>query len=372
LVQSVVYFCDSDGFGGAEQALLILLAGLDRDCWHPVLVHHPEPGIGALLEGAQQLDVELCCVPRMEGKSGLGKMPAFVRQLRARRASIFHAHLAWPLACELGLASAVLARVPAIVATEQLFIDLDWSRSHRLQHRLVALGVDRYIPVSHHVAQRLRETFHVPVHKLQVVHNAIAPDRFDRPPNPALRTALTDGTERPIILTVARLEVQKGLAYLLEAATLVPEAVVALVGDGSDRTNLETQARALGIAGRVRFLGYRADVPDLLASCNVFVLPSLYEGLPLAVLEAMAACKPVIATAIGGTDEAVRHGETGLLVPPADPTALAAAIRTVLADPELARRLGSAGRARVHREFCAERMVQQVTRIYDEILGRRG
>ena len=117
--------------------------------------------------------------------------------------------------------------------------------------------------------------------------------------------------DRPIVLTVARLDPQKGHRYLLAAATEVPEAVFALVGEGGERAALENQARTLGVAERVRFLGHRDDVPELLAACDLFVLPSLYEGLPLSVLEAMAAAKPVVATAIDGTTEAVVHEVTG-------------------------------------------------------------
>jgi glycosyltransferase involved in cell wall biosynthesis len=143
-----------------------------------------------------------------------------------------------------------------------------------------------------------------------------------------------------------------------------------LVGEGRERPGLEAQARALGVAERVRFLGHRDDVPELLAACDVFVLPSRYEGLPLSVLEAMAAAKPVVATAIEGTDEVVLHGETGLLVPPAAPSALAQGIRAVLADRALAARMGQAGRARVCREFSTNRMIDEVTGVYDELLDR--
>ena len=126
------------------------------------------------------------------------------------------------------------------------------------------------------------------------------------------------------------------------------------------------------MADRVHFLGFRSDVPDLLAACDIFVLPSLCEGLPLAILEAMAAWKPVVATAISGTDETVVHGVTGLLVPPADPAALAGAIQSLLADPEASRRLGLAGRARVAREFLVETMVARVEAVYQELLGPHG
>jgi glycosyltransferase involved in cell wall biosynthesis len=171
-----------------------------------------------------------------------------------------------------------------------------------------------------------------------------------------------------MVLTVARLEEQKGLEHLVEAAALIPDVVFVIAGEGSRRAPLEARAQALGVHDRLVFLGYRQDVPDLLACCTVFVLPSLFEGLPLAVLEAMGAGRPVVATRIGGTDEIITDGYTGLLVPPRDSVALARAIRRVLSDTDLARRLGKAGQRRALYEFSAERMAAQVTHIYDELL----
>jgi glycosyltransferase involved in cell wall biosynthesis len=127
----------------------------------------------------------------------------------------------------------------------------------------------------------------------------------------------------------------------------------------------------LGLAERVRFLGHREDVPALLRSCDIFVLPSLFEGLPVAVLEAMGAGKPVVATAISGTDEAVVHGETGFLVAAGDPVGLAEAIRRLLADPSLALRFGMAGRARVERQFSSETMADRVSEMYGQLLAGR-
>ena len=372
MTRTVVHFTDSAAFGGAEQALLHVLAGLDRRRWRPVLFHHPEPGLAPLLEEARRLDVELRAVPLMPlGSRGAARAPQFIRALQAARPAVFHAHLTWPLACKHGLTAAILARVPAIVATEQLFVEAAYSRTTRIQQRLIAKGVHCYIAVSREVARRLRQAFRMPEHKIKVVHNAIPLDSFDRPANSALRAILAGPAERPIVLTTARLDRQKGLCYLLKAAALVPEALFVLAGDGPERASLEAQAHQLGMDDRIVFLGYRQDISDLLASCDLFVLPSLFEGLPLAVLEAMAAGKPVIATAIGGTDEAVVPGETGLLVPPADPGALAEAIRALLSDPARAQRLAARGKDRAHREFSAATMVQRITHIYDEALGLR-
>ena len=176
--------------------------------------------------------------------------------------------------------------------------------------------------------------------------------------------------DRPMILTVARLDKQKGLPTLLEAAAQVPEAVFVLVGEGPERAALEAQCRELGLEERVIFAGFRQDIPAWLGHCNLFVLPSLYEGVPLSLLEAMAAGKPVIASAIPGNDEAVTHAETGWLVPPGDATALARAIRLLLADQVLAQRLAFAGQARARREFSSEAMMQQVEQVYTELLEK--
>ena len=366
--QTVVYFTDSPAFGGSEQAILILLAGLDRQRWNPVLIHHAEPGLAPLVAGARQLGVRTWAAPRMRGRHGSLYVPGFVRALRALRPAVFHAHLVQPLACTYPRLSAILARIPAIVATEHLFVGLPWPRSVRLE-QVLARWIDRYIAVSHDVARHLRAALGFPPHKLQVVHNGIPLPPSPPAPDSTLRAGLQGGTERPIVLTVARLHPQKGLNYLLEAATQIPEAMFALAGDGPERAALEAQVAALGLGERVAFLGHRTDIPALLASCDLFVLPSLFEGLPLSVLEAMAAGKPVIATAVGGTAEAVSHGKTGLLVPAGDAGALAAAIRILLSNPPLATHLGQAGLASAQREFSAATMVQRVTAIYDDILG---
>lgn len=370
--RTILHYTDSADFGGAEQALLHLLAGLDRRRWRSLLVYHPAPGLAPLLEGARRLGVPVLPAPPLPlGRTGARRIPGFVGRIRGIKPDVFHAHLTWPLACKYGLLSAILARVPVIVATLQLFVDLPYDRSTRLQQRLIARGIGRYIAVSRESAARLRDAFRLPAGKIEVIHNAVPTRPFARAADPELHATQGRGGP-PVVLTVARLDAQKGLPYLLEAATLVPEAAFVIAGDGPERARLEALARDLGLGDRLVFLGRRGDIPALLASCDLFVLPSLYEGLPLAVLEAMAAGKPVVATAIGGTDEAVAHGETGWLVPPGDPAALAGAIRALLADPPLARRLAKAGNARLRREFSAETMVARVEALYDALGGWRG
>jgi glycosyltransferase involved in cell wall biosynthesis len=370
MVRTVIHFTDSKDFGGTEQTLWHLLAGLDRQRWRPVLFHHAGPGLGPLLAKARTLNVELRTVPRIETARDLGRLPQFIRALRAERPAIFHAHLTWPLSCKYGLIAALLAQVPAVIATAQLYLEPPRKLSVRAQLRFITAGIDRYLAVSHGVAAQWRAALGIPAGKLQVVHNGIPLSPCGRPGASRLRAHFPWTAQRPIILTTARLEHQKGLPYLLEAATRVPEAVFVVVGEGSERSRLEARAKELRIGDRVIFLGHRDDVRDLLEDSDLFVLPSLNEGFPLAILEAMAAGKPVIATAISGTAEVIVNGETGLLVPPADAAALAAAVRELLSDPLLAQRLARSGRSRV-REFSAERMVQSVMQVYDELTNRR-
>jgi glycosyltransferase involved in cell wall biosynthesis len=362
--RTVIHYTDSTGFGGAEVSLLTLLEGLDRRHWSPVLFHHGGAGIRLLLDQAARLNVRTRQIARV---AGLFDLLRLVREVRSENASVFHAHLPWALRCGPGLVAATLARVPAVIATQQLFRRI--GSTHRLiRNRLIAAGVDRYIAVSSEMADMLHRTAFLPRRKVVVIRNAVDVRRFGEVPAGALRSKLERVPGRPIVLTVARLDPQKGLGDLLEAAAQVPDSNFAIAGEGPDRERLEGAARSLGLHGRVTFLGHRDDVADLLGSCDVFVLPSLYEGFPLSVVEAMAAGKPVIATAVGGTPEAVSDGETGLLVPPGNPSALAAAIRSVISDPGLGRRLGRAGRERALREFSAEEMVRHVVRLYEGLL----
>ncbi len=372
MARSVCYFTDSQEFGGAEQALLILLESLDRRRWNPTLLYHDAPGVASMARRARELGVTVRAVPQLPlGLVGARRVPGLVRALRRTPPAVFHASLSWPLAAKYALAAAVVARVPAIVATVQLYPRFPLDRSNYVQERLLAKGVDRYIAVSHDVAKRLRETFHWPSRKIDVIHNAVRPERYRCPIDPELRRELTDDPDRPVFLTVARLDVQKGLDVLLEAAARIPNARFVVAGEGRERARLEAQVAALALDDRVRFLGNRTDVPELLAASDAFVLPSRFEGSSLAVLEAMAAGKPVISSSIGGTNELIVDGESGVLVPPDDAGALAASLERVLAEPGLRSRLGAAAQATVQSHFSASDMAERVMGVYEDILLTR-
>lgn len=366
-MRTVLHFVDGDAVGGVELVALALALSLDRTRWRPVIAHHGGPGITPFVTRVNEAGIETVRVPRVDRAYEGARMPAFVSAVRRVQPDVFHAHLSWPLSCKFGILGATLARVPVTVATAQLFLDVSHSAVVTAQPRWIARLVEHYFAVSHCVEHQLRDTFAIPARKIEYLPNGVDVSRFAAG---RLRRSTAPASPRrpPRVITVARLAEQKGHCHLIAAVPLVPEAHFLLVGDGPDRAALEEQARTLGVADRVQFLGGRDDIPELLSEADVFVLPSLFEGLPIAVLEAMAAGTPVVATAIGGTDEIVAHDETGLLVPPADPSALAAAIRSVLDDPAAAHRRAVAALAMVMRDFTFEHIARRVTAVYDKLL----
>jgi glycosyltransferase involved in cell wall biosynthesis len=370
VARSIFFYTDSRELGGAENALLMLLESLDAARWRPTLLvsaaasADPHAGLGEGI-GVRVLRV----APMPLGLTGARRLPALAKLLRRESPDLFHAHLSSPLAAKWGLSAAVLARVPT-VATVQLVPTFQPDRSARLQLRALAAAVDRYIAVSEDIATELSTRFGWPRRKIEVIRNAVAVERFEEPRSDALRAQLSGGRELPIVLTSARLDDQKGHPVLFRAAAEVPGAVFALAGDGPLRAELEAEAAALGVGDRIAFLGRRTDIPELLAACDVFALPSLFEGTSLAVLEAMAAGRAVVSSAIGGTDELVEDGRTGLLVAPGDAGALAGALKRLLADPALRATMGARARERAHSEFTRQEMAKRVERVYAEVLRR--
>jgi glycosyltransferase involved in cell wall biosynthesis len=359
----VLHYVDSDTFGGTERSLLQLAEGLTRRGFESAIRCHQEPDLARLRSAAEAKGLAIRQVPR----SAAWKTPRLfwqlVRDFRTVRPTIVHVHMPWVLSCRDGVAAAKLARVPVVVATVQLWIPERQTTVVHFKHRMLSRWIDTYVAVSRGIAAQLSDEYGVPKDKIRVVYNgaSILPRRS---------SSATPRPERPLrVLTIARLHPQKGLDDLIRAAARVPDALFSIAGDGPERHALEECARRLRVADRVSFLGFREDVADLLDACDVFVLPSLFEGFPLVLLEAMAREKPIIATAVPGIEEVLQDG-AGITIPPRDPDALALAITALAADPERARRLAAKGRERVETSFSVERMVDSVAQVYEDALDR--
>jgi glycosyltransferase involved in cell wall biosynthesis len=292
-----------------------------------------------------------------------------VDALREHPVDVFHVHVGTGRENFDGARAARRAGVPAVVQTQHL----PWllaSRKHRAPFFRALQPVDHLITVSH--AQRQTyERIGVAPELMTTVPNGIRA-RGPGAGRDAARVALGLDGDQPVVLTVGRLTVMKGQRHLLDA---VPElarrfggVAVVVIGQGHLHAQLRSQAEALGVADRVHLVGHRADARMLLDAADVFVLPSRHEGMPLVLLEAMDAGLPVVATRVIGSEEVVVDGETGLLVRPQDPAALAAALGRLLEDPALRQRYGRAGRRRYLERFTSVRMAAQTAEVYDHVL----
>jgi glycosyltransferase involved in cell wall biosynthesis len=287
--------------------------------------------------------------------------------VRRERPDIVHTH-SWGTICE-GMVAARLARVPHVVHGEHGTMELR-PRNVRMQRWLWS-RVSRVLSVSSRLADRMAGEIGHPRDRIAVIRNGVDLARFANRDRGAARAALGLPPAAFVVGTVGRLVAVKAHSVLLDAvARLVAEGtdcVALIAGDGPLRGALASQAEALGIAGRVRFLGHRPDVEHVLGALDVFVLSSDSEGLSNTIIEAMSVGLPVVATNVGGADELVREGTTGYLVPASDGDALAARIGVLARDAALRQRLGSEGRRVVNAEFSIARMVGNYQEMYTQV-----
>ncbi len=356
--------------GGAERVVADLARRLDRRRFRPLVACLNFKGqLAAPLEAEGIPVFALDKRPRLD----LRVLARLVTLMRRERVDVVHTHL-WTSSL-WGRLAALLARVPVRVVTEH---NLDtWRRAwHLAADRLLARATDDFIFVSEAVAQFYRSRLGLPPGRGRVVLNAVERPPLDRLPDArAARAALGLDGARHVVGAVGRLEERKGHAFLLEAMKRVVEAEPGarglIVGDGKERERLTSLAERLGLGDRVRLVGYWPDLAEALAAIDVFVLPSLMEGHPLAILEAMATARPIVATAVGGTAEAIDDGVNGILVPPADPEALAGAILGLLRDPDRGSRLGQAARKTLEEKFSLEASVRANEEVYLACLEKR-
>jgi glycosyltransferase involved in cell wall biosynthesis len=360
-------FTDSLEPSGLGVHMLALAEEL-RGAFRTFLVCPPSPATRWLLDRGAELGLETLAL-NVRGRGA--EAAQLQRWLQARRIEIFHGHAGIGWEGHAGVYAARAAEVPVVLRTEHLPYLLTASRQQQAHARLLQ-ALDALVCVSEGACASFLQVG-VPREKLRVIRNGIhaRPPRADRA---GLRARLGLEPGARLILTVARFTEQKGHHYLLEAAPAVlaaePRAQLVWVGRGLLESRLRARVRALGLESQVLLVGQRSDTPDLIAAADLFVLPSLFEGLPLVVLEAMAAGLPVIGTRVCGTSEAIVDGETGRLVPAKDPTALAQAILECLGNAELLEQWGQAGQRWLAREFSAARMARQTAALYLELIRR--
>jgi glycosyltransferase involved in cell wall biosynthesis len=352
--------------GGAERFAVGLATHLPRDRFEVWVcsTRTAETVAQAALERAGVRHINL----GRRTKWDVHRFRALVRLLRRRDFDILHAHMfgsnVW---------GSIIGRacgVPVIIAHEH-----NWSYSgNRLRiavdRHLIGRAATLLVAVSDANRQRMVSLERIPPEKIVVLPTAYVPS--PEVSSTDLFSELGLSRESPLVGTAAVLRQEKALEILLEAHARVARrfdrAQLVIAGDGPCRAELERRARELGIAGRVHFLGFRADVDSILQALDLGVLSSDWEGMPLFVCECMAAGTALVATAVGGVPEIVQDGRTGVLVPPRDPVALADAIASLLSDADRRTRLAAAASGRIG-EFSIDAGAARFAALYDELVG---
>ena len=359
--------------GGTERQVVNLALGIDpaRFDLHLACLRSS----GALLGELKTLQV-----PRPEFRIGRFYNPVtmwqgmrLARYIRKNRIQIVHSYGFYSNV--FTVPAAWMAGGSFIVASIRDTGDV-LTPAQRWVQRLVCRLADCVLVNAEAIRDKLVEQGYAPS-KIIVIRNGITLSKFgNRQRNSLLRQELAVPLSAPLVVVFSRLNQMKGIQYFLDAATILarrcPEVRFLVVGDGENRKELEEYASRLGLGQRTVFTGFRSDVPELLSEAAVSVLPSLSEGLSNSLLESMASGVPVVATCVGGNPEVIEHGFTGLLVPPRDSAALAAAVGRVLEDKELAVSFAQAGVRRVTELFSMERSVRETEHLYQRLVEANG
>lgn len=373
---SVVFAHRNLTVGGCEELRLSLLARIDHEKYTIRFVCFNGKGIiGEEIESlGYPVDV-LNTSDRWFNLLAPLKLASYLRlhPCTILQASLFSVNLHARIAARL-------AGVPIVLCEEHS----DYERYSspmawvlRPVHRWLARWTDGFTVPSEAVKRSLVSVDGIPAERFTVLYNTALPERFNTPLTPAeARQRLGLPPTEPVIGVTASLAPRKGQIHLIEAMhTLVqsfPNLRCLIVGTGSDGPHLEGAIKRWGLEGRVLLLGLRRDVPEVLRALDIFISPAIEEAFGINILEAMLMGLPVVATAVGGVPEVVLDGITGLLVPPRDPVALAAAIERLLKDQLLAERMGHDGQRRARKHFSPERYLSTLESLWETLLERKG
>jgi glycosyltransferase involved in cell wall biosynthesis len=367
----VLQLISSGGYYGAESMLLNLCVSQQRAGCHntPALFYNDHRPNIELYERARRDGLEARIV-RCRGRVDSSTICAIRELIREGPADLVHTH---GYKADLYGYLAAHRECKPVVATCHNWVGGTAPLGvYNFLDRMVLKKVSAVAAVSSRIAQNL-VACGVASNRVRVIANGVDADAMNCSPPASILSANLQGEK--VIGMVARLDLQKGFEYLLRALSELGDWLrtvrVIVVGDGPDRAAIQGMVQASGLQSRVLFAGQRSDMPAVYSLMDIFVLPSLDEGLPMTVLEAMAAGKPVIATRVGAIPTVVRDGETGLLVEPRDALGLRSAIARLLADADLCQRLGNQARDWVSQHYTSSATARKYRQMYEEVLHHR-
>ena len=349
--------------GGLQRVVVNICRTIDRDRFDVRVLCLR--ALGPFAADIERLGIPVSIIPQT-GRTDYFSFLKVARVLRSERIEVIHTHNTQPFVD--GTLGGLMAGVRTIVHTDHARQFPD-KRRYMLAERLVSAFAYRVVGVSDDTSANLCKYEKIPWEKIETIPNGIDGSVFDiRVDRDARRCELGVPTDALVLGIAARLSPPKGVVHAIRAMPGVlarqPRAILIIAGDGPLEHELKDEAAGLGISSHVRFVGPRADIPELLKTFDLYILPSESEGLPMVLLEAMAAGCPIVASSVGGVPSAVEDGVNGLLVPPRDPAALAGAILRALGDEPLRRRLALAGRQVFRARFSAETMTRRYERLY--------
>jgi glycosyltransferase involved in cell wall biosynthesis len=373
--RKVFFFLDSLQVGGTETQAVELARRLDPEAYAVTL------GClrlqGPLLEKLQGSPVtlrEFHPAGGLDSPRGVVQLFRLAAFLRREKFDIVHTHDLWTNL--MGVPAARLAKVPVIISSRRDLAHFDWYQGRRRKWlRHIQNLSDVVLANAGPIRDALIADDHIAPDKVRVIHNGVDVEKFRRAMRDREGLFPGIGSGRLVVLVGNMHSDVKGHPWLIEAAAKIvpefPQTRFLLVGSGERQDDFARRVAEMGLQQNFRFLGRRDDIPNILVSCDMAVLPSRAEGLPNAVLEYMSAGLPVVASDVGGNSQIVRDGETGLLVPAQDANALAAALLRLLRDDPLASRLAQSGHALVKTHFSFERLVEETGQLYTELLRRK-
>ncbi len=354
--------------GGGEMKVLELVQRLATNRYH---ITGCSGGQGGPLEAEFRKTVERVEIYDKKFSFDFSLVARVARLMKEQEIEILQTTLFY--ADVIGAYAAYLAKVPVVVSWEP--VTGPFAFRHYWSYKLAMQKIDRVVAVSEDIRQRvIRERKLIP-EKVMTIHYGVDLEKFAPEDQSLIRSDIGVSDDHLVLGTVARFDHPKGHKYLIDAAPTIvqqfPNVRFILVGDGPLRQEIEQQIQQLGLRDHFVLLGFRRDVKQLLGMFDLFILPSLSEGLPNAVLEAMACSNPVVATAVNGVVEVVEDGKTGFLVPPADPDRMASAVIKMLGSPENMKAMGKQGRERVASHFSVEQQVSKFEELYYSLYAQK-
>jgi len=361
---------DSFGPGGAESLAIPFARNHDRAKYELIVARHGMQGENVIGDDLDRAGVRTFGV----GARNLRDVAAFrrlLRFIREERIDLIHAHLTYS-----SVWAALASRLTGVPAVASLHVAPSAAIREATRDRVMQFVTNRWAKRVVLVSEALRDSYleksGIARDRLAVVHNGIDTARFarDRATTRArLEQELGIPPNVPIAATVSVLRAGKGIEVLLAAIDKVPDALFVIFGDGPMRGEWTALAEQLGVSNRIRWAGFRKDVDELLAGCDLLVHPTLADAFPTVLLESMAAGVPVVASNVGGIPEIIDDGVTGVLVPPANPEALAAAVAALLGDRERSARMADAARAVAKERFSIEAWMRRLDAVYETAMA---